>query len=115
MGKPYRISIPLYNHRIYVYYSLDDYTGEDYPKGSSAVTWEIVAGVHCTTIVFKDWSIENAAHEATHAIFAMLKHIGLPVTHEGQEAVAYPLGYLVSEIIKGKEKWDAKQTDSKAD
>lgn len=110
MGRPTRIVIPLFQHEIYVYYSLDEYTGDDYPKGSSAVTWDVVAGVHSTTIVFKHWSIANAAHEATHAVCAMLKHVGVPITYDNQESLAYPIGYLVEEIIKGKEKWDVKRS-----
>lgn len=114
MARPQRIVIPLYNHLIFIYHSLDDFPGvENYPEGAAACTWEADANAGIsTTIVFKKFTVENVAHEAYHAICDMLKHVGVPLNHENQESVAYPPGYLVEQIILGQAKW-AKSKEGK--
>ena len=112
MAKPQKIVIPLYNHNIFVYYSVDDFPGQ-FPDGVQACVWEADSNTGTsTTMCFKNFTVNNVAHESYHAICDMMKHIGIPVNYENQEAVAYALGYLVEEIILGQEKW-AKSKNAK--
>lgn len=114
-SKPYtKIKMPLFNQNIFVYFSLDDFPNpEDFPAGSKACVWE-AEGMYAATMVFKEFDLNICAHEALHAVASMHKHVGLPFNLEGQESIAYSLGYLVEELVKHHKKWEQRNEQKAA-
>lgn len=53
----------------------------------------------CLIWLKEDADIGIIAHESFHAVFHILTTLGVVVSDDSEEAVAYPLGWLVQEIV----------------
>lgn len=104
-----KVTVPLYGVVAMMYLSFDEYrrtTGDDESfDGTDACVLPLIAdnGASIVGVAFKDLKAathSTIAHEAVHAAWRTLDIVGARVDSDNHEALAYLVGWFVTEITK---------------
>lgn len=113
----YKIKIPIYGQTVRVYFGTEAYH-RDFPEYKKDGDNGCFAFVQCNEcgpcMVFIEASPNTVAHECVHAAWDVLDHVGVKVSADNQEPLAYLVGYIVEHVVKFRQQEEKKTKEQES-
>ena len=107
----YKLKIPIYGQTIRVYFDIESYH-KDFPEYKKDGDNNCFAFVQCNDcgpcMVFIQAGNNTVAHECVHAAWDVLDYVGVKVSADNQEALAYLVGFITENGMNYRQHYDDK-------